>query len=94
LKLCNPISFFKGIGLSGKTQSITRQKYYNFKKQLIVLIEKKKERQGAVAGKLGLIERMIYNVLDGLRLTLEKINVASKEKNFSKNQFLTVRKLQ
>jgi transcriptional antiterminator len=48
-------------------------KYYERTKLLIELIEKKKTGSpGELALKLGLKERMIYNVLDDLRLALGK----------------------
>jgi transcriptional antiterminator len=55
-------------------------KYYERTKLLIELIENKKTGSpGELAGKLGLKERMIYNVLDDLRLALGKDICFSKE---------------
>lgn len=46
-------------------------KYYERTKLLIELIEKKKTGSpGELASKLGIRERMVYNVLDDLRLAL------------------------
>lgn len=56
-------------------------KYYERTKLLIELIEKKKTGSPKeLAGKLGLKERMVYNVLDDLRLTLGKEVCYCKEK--------------
>ena len=59
-------------------------KYYERTKLLIELIEKKKTGSpGELAVKLGLKERMIYNVLDDLRLVLEKeICYCKEEKSY------------
>lgn len=56
-------------------------KYYERTKLLIELIEKRKTGSPKeLAGKLGLKERMVYNVLDDLRLTLGKEVCYCKEK--------------
>ncbi|WP_310100442.1 hypothetical protein [Algoriphagus sp. 4150] len=56
-------------------------KYYERTKLLIELIEKEKTGSPKeLASKLGLKERMIYILLDDLRLTLNKEISYSKEK--------------
>jgi transcriptional antiterminator len=59
-------------------------KFYERTKLLIELIEKKKTGSPAeLAVKLGLKERMIYNVLDDLRLALGKeICYCKEEKSY------------
>lgn len=59
-------------------------KYYERTKLLIELIEKRKTGSpGELAGKLGLKERMIYNLLDDLRLALGKdIGYCKEEKSY------------
>jgi transcriptional antiterminator len=59
-------------------------KYFERTKLLIELIEKKKTGSPKeLASKLGLKERMIYNVLDDLRLTLAKdICYCKQEKSY------------
>ena len=55
-------------------------KYYERTKLLIELIEKKKTGSpGKLACKLGLKERMVYNILDDLRLALGKEICYDKE---------------
>ncbi len=61
---------------------MTGLKYYERYKLLIELIEKKKTGSPKeLALKLGLKERMVYNVLDDLRLYLEKDITFSTEEN-------------
>ncbi|MHA7130683.1 hypothetical protein [Algoriphagus namhaensis] len=56
-------------------------KYYERTKLLIELIEKKKTGSPKeLADKLGLQERMIYNILDDLRLALGREICYCKEK--------------
>ncbi|MCC5929303.1 MAG: hypothetical protein JJU28_08675 [Cyclobacteriaceae bacterium] len=73
-------------------------KYYERTKLLIELIEKKKTGgPKELAKSLGLKERMIYNVLDDLRLTLGCNICYCKEIKsyvFTENNEFTVRKLQ
>jgi transcriptional antiterminator len=55
-------------------------KYYERTKLLIDLIEKKKTGSpGELAGKIGVTKRMVYHILDDLRLCLEKEIIYSKE---------------
>ena len=61
---------------------MTGMKYYERYKFLIELIEKKQTGSPKeLALKLGLKERMVYNVLDDLRLYLEKDIRFSTEEN-------------
>jgi hypothetical protein len=73
-------------------------KYYERTKLLIELIEKKKTGgTKELARSLGLKERMVYNVLDDLRLTLGRNICYSKDIKsyvFTDNNEFTVRKLQ
>jgi transcriptional antiterminator len=55
-------------------------KYYERTKLLIELIEKKKTGSpGDLANKIGVSKRMVYNILEELRLCLEKEITYSKE---------------
>lgn len=61
---------------------MTGMKYFERYKLLIELIEKKKTGSPKeLALKLGLKERMVFNVLDDLRLYLEKDITFSMEEN-------------
>ncbi|MCM0042493.1 MAG: hypothetical protein NBV61_06975 [Algoriphagus sp.] len=61
---------------------MTGMKYYERYKLLIELIEKKQTGSPKeLALKLGLKERMVFNVLDDLRLYLEKDITFSTEEN-------------
>lgn len=61
---------------------MTGMKYYERYKLLIELIEKKQTgNPKELALKLGLKERMVFNVLDDLRLYLEKDITFSTEEN-------------
>lgn len=61
---------------------MTGMKYYERYKLLIELIEKKKTGSPKeLAVKLGLKERMVFNVLDDLRLYMEKDITFSTEEN-------------
>lgn len=61
---------------------MTGMKYFERYKLLIELIEKKKTGSPKeLALKLGLKERMVFNVLDDLRLYLEKDITFSPEEN-------------
>ncbi|AGA78491.1 hypothetical protein [Echinicola vietnamensis] len=59
-------------------------KYYERTKLLIELIEKKKTgRPGELARKLGIKERMVYNLLDDLRLTLgQEISYCKEQRSY------------
>lgn len=62
--------------------TMTGMKYYERYKLLIELIEKKKTGSPKeLAVKLGLKERMVFNVLDDLRLYMEKDITFSTEEN-------------
>jgi len=65
-------------------------KYYERTKLLIELIEKRKTGSpGELAGKIGVTKRMVYNILEELRLCLEKEIIYSKEEKsyiFSKKK--------
>ncbi len=63
---------------------MTGLKYYERYKLLIELIEKKKTGSPKeLALKLGIKERMVYNVLDDLRLYLEiDINYSTEENSY------------
>ena len=55
-------------------------KYYERTKHLIDLIERRKTGSpGELAVKVGVTKRMIYHILDDLRLCLEKEIIYSKE---------------
>jgi transcriptional antiterminator len=55
-------------------------KYYERTNLLIELIEKRKTGSpGELAGKIGVTKRMVYHILDDLRLGLEKEITYSKE---------------
>ena len=64
--------------------TMTGLKYYERYKLLIELIEKKKTGNAKeLALKLGIKERMVYNVLDDLRLYLEiDINYSTEENSY------------
>ncbi len=64
--------------------TMTGLKYYERYKLLIELIEKKKTgNPKELALKLGIKERMVYNVLDDLRLYLEiDINYSTEENSY------------
>ncbi len=58
-------------------------KYYERIKLLIELIEKKTGSPGELAKRIGVTKRMIYHILDDLRLSMEKDIVYSKnEKSY------------
>jgi transcriptional antiterminator len=63
---------------------MTGLKYYERTKLLIELIEKRNTgSSGDLAGKLGLKERMIYNLVDDLRHALGKeISYCKEEKSY------------
>jgi transcriptional antiterminator len=63
---------------------MTGLKYYERTNLLIELIEKRKTGSpGELAGKLGLKERMIYNLVDDLRLALGKeVRYCKEEKSY------------
>ena len=64
--------------------TMTGLKYYERYKLLIELIEKKKTgNPKELALKLGIKERMVYNVLDDLRLYLEiEISYSTEENSY------------
>jgi len=55
-------------------------KYYERTKLLIELIENKKTGSpGDLANRIGVTKRMVYHILDDLRLSMEKGIIYSKE---------------
>jgi len=59
---------------------MTGLKYYERTKMLIGLIEKKKTGPPSeLANQIGVTKRMIYHILDDLRLCLERDIIYSKE---------------
>lgn len=55
-------------------------KYYERTKLLIELIEKRKTGSpGELANRIGVTKRMVYHILDDLRLSMEKGIIYSKD---------------